>query len=113
MENISTAKEFTEYQKEVSDKLDEWGKGLSEEFFKVLNHFLIRGYPEDQEGGLRSFMSLLGIGASFVFDTNSIQRVIRYELRGGKSSALSAIRSGHVTALAPPDIDYEIANQAA
>ncbi len=113
MEDIASPKDFSEYEKEVSDKLDEFGKGLSEEFFQVLNNLLLHSYPKNQENGLKAFMSMLGFGASFVFDSNAIQRVIRYELKGGKSAALSAMRTGYVTALSPPNIDYEIANHAA
>ena len=110
LENTANTKDFSEIEKEVSDKFDEFGKSLEEEFFQLINGLLLRSYPQNEEKGLRAFMSLLGIGASFVFDSNAIQKVIRYELKGGKSSALSAIKSGFVTALCPPDIEFEISN---
>jgi predicted nucleic acid-binding protein len=103
---------MTNYEKAVSRELDNIGKSLPEEFYQTINNLLLNSCPENAESGLRAFVKLLGIGASFVFDSNAVQRIIRYELGGGKSAALSALKSGHVTAIAPKNIDREIANHA-
>ena len=91
----------------VSNFLDDIGKSIPEEFFQGINHYFTRSLnvaPEHHHHLLKT----LGIGFSFVFDTNPIQEILRRELLHKNSDVFEGMRIGNIVAIAPFDVDDEI-----
>jgi hypothetical protein len=98
----------TEYSEKVSKFLDELGKAIPDELFSGINNYYIKNLKVDPEYH-RHLLEHLQIGFSFVFDTNSIQEILRRILRDQNSDVFDGIRVGRFVALAPFKADYEIA----
>ena len=88
----------------VTALLDEFGKAIPSALFQ--RFFAVESAPGATS---KSHISeLLGIRMTFVLDSCSLQRVLRLQLKHGKSGVLEGIRAGFLRPIAPHQLDREI-----